>query len=177
MVFPRKLCRIEALNLHRNSSIKYIDLWGQSWISVLLTTHKLMDRLKESTRFWKICWERVHCSMVLVGTRVYHMLSSRTTTVIRRVSRWHLSRRCMDVNVERLYSRIRLEKLKCLDLMSLETRKNKWEWLETIWEWLSPDRRVTLILAEESWLSKLVIMCTWRCHQWEVWKDSIWRES
>ena len=57
------------------------------------------------------------CSTVQVGTRVCLMQSSRITTVIRRVSIWHLSKLCMDKSVEPHCFEIKQEKLKCSDRM------------------------------------------------------------
>jgi hypothetical protein len=67
----------------------------------------------------------VLCSMTEVGIRVYLMSSSHTTTVIMKALRWHRSRCYIVVDVELLYSRMRLEGDKSLDQTLYKTWRSK----------------------------------------------------
>jgi hypothetical protein len=49
-----------------------------------------------------------------VGIRARLTQNSHITIVIKLVSKWHCLRHCMDDNVEPRYSRVRLERVKCL---------------------------------------------------------------
>jgi hypothetical protein len=65
-------------------------LWVLTWSTAWLITHRPMVRQSEWTKSWKTCSVRVSWTIRIVGTSVYNWLSSLTTTVIRRVLRWHL---------------------------------------------------------------------------------------
>jgi hypothetical protein len=81
----------------------FVRIWIQSWILVQPITLRLMDRLKGLIEYWKICWELVPFSMVVVGTRVYLMLSFHIIIVIRPVWRCHLLKLRMAGNAGLLY--------------------------------------------------------------------------
>jgi hypothetical protein len=69
---------------------------------------RLMNRLKGLIKYWNTCWELVPFSMVVVGTRVYLMLSSHML-VNKPVWKCHCSRLCMAGSAGLLYIGIRLE--------------------------------------------------------------------
>jgi hypothetical protein len=69
-----------------------------------------MAKLRELTKYWRICWELVPLNMEAVGTRVYHMLSSLIIIVTRPVWRCHHSNLYMAESAGLLYIGIRLEK-------------------------------------------------------------------
>jgi transposase InsO family protein len=64
--------------------------------------------------------KHVHLSMVVVGIRVYRMLSSLITTTTRLVSRWHPLRLCMEESFELHCTRVRQAKGSYLELTSSE---------------------------------------------------------
>jgi hypothetical protein len=100
MEFQRRSCLTEVLNSCLTFGKRYILHWEGSWILAQRIILRPMDKLKGLIIYWKTCWELVPCNIVYARTRACHMRSSRTTIVIRRVSRWHLSRLCMDGSVE-----------------------------------------------------------------------------
>ena len=60
-----------------------------------------------------------------VGIRVCHMLSFLTTTAIRLVLRWHLSRHCMEGSKELPCIGVKQERVSCLELISLRKQRGK----------------------------------------------------
>jgi hypothetical protein len=104
--------------------------------------------------------------MEKVGTKVYHTWNSRTTTVIKLVSKWHHLRNCMNDSVERHCSRVRLEKVIYLVQKYWKMPRSRFKWLEKI-RLLSPDRWALRIKGEEIYHSKLVILYTLRFPLWE----------
>ena len=47
--------RIQELNLPQSFGISCMKHWEPGWNSIQLFTHRQMDRLRESIRFWRIC--------------------------------------------------------------------------------------------------------------------------
>jgi hypothetical protein len=89
MECQRRLCLIQELNLLRSSGKGCMNPWIPNCASVLLITLKPMVRPRESIKFLRICWELVLCNTEEVGIRVWHMPSSPTIIVTKRVWRWH----------------------------------------------------------------------------------------
>jgi hypothetical protein len=110
----------------------------------------------------------MHFMTANIGIRVCHMLSSPTTITIRRVWRWRRSRCYVVVGAELCCFGVRLENRRFLDLTYCNKPRNKFVWLERIYEFHSQGRRVMPIIGEESWALKLHIFCTSRCHLWVV---------
>ena len=71
----------------------------------------------QTERINQILEDMLRACTLQYGTRVYLMQSSHITTVIRKVSIWHLSKLCMDESVESRCFGIKWEKLKCSDRM------------------------------------------------------------
>jgi hypothetical protein len=84
-----------------------------------------MAILKGQIKYFRICWELVHFSMEVVGTRVYHMLSSLIIITTRPVWRCHHLKLYMARSAGLLYIGIRLEKDSSLGLNLFKRQKNK----------------------------------------------------
>jgi hypothetical protein len=103
-----------------------------------------------------------------VGIRVCRMSSSPTTTVIRKVWRWHLLRHYMDVGVELHYFGMRLENRGFSDLTYCKKMRSKFAWLGRTFESCCQDKRTTPNIGDENYALKLEILFTSRCHLWVV---------
>jgi hypothetical protein len=75
-VYRRRSFQIEDYSLPLDFGKVFMRIWIWIWILVRPTILRLMDRLKGLIKYWKTCWELVPFNMVVVGTRVYLMLSS-----------------------------------------------------------------------------------------------------
>lgn len=91
MVYPRLFSQIEALSLFPISRNSYMHLWAPNSSVVQLIILGLEDKLKESTRSLRTCFDLVSSLILLSGMNVYLKQSS-TTTVIKKASKWHLSK-------------------------------------------------------------------------------------
>jgi hypothetical protein len=124
-VYRRRSFWIEDHNLPQDSREAFMRIWTQSWTLVRLITLRLMDRLKGLIKYWRTCWELVPFSMVVVGTRVYLMLSSHIIIVTRPVWKCHRLSLYMARSAWLLYIRTRLEEVSSLDLNLFKRQKNK----------------------------------------------------
>jgi hypothetical protein len=114
-VYRRRSFWIEDHSLPPDFRKVFMRIWIRSWILVRPTIVRLLDKLKGLIKYWRTCWELVPFSMVVVGTRVYLMLSSHIL-VNRPVWRCHRLRLYMAGSAVLLYIRIRLEKDSSLGL-------------------------------------------------------------
>ena len=85
MGYLRRLYLIGDHSSHLGFGKSYMILWILNSGLVQLTIPKQMDRQREQTRFWKICYVLVLYSMVLVGIKACHTQSSLTIMVIKPV--------------------------------------------------------------------------------------------
>jgi hypothetical protein len=85
-----------------------------------------------------------------VGLKVYHMLSSPTTIVIKRVSRWHHLRCCTDIDVKLHCSGMRLENGRFSDPTHYKKPRSKFVWFGRTFESHNQDKRATPIIGEEN---------------------------
>jgi hypothetical protein len=84
-VYRRRSFLIEDHSLPQDFGKAFMRTWIWSWVLVRPIIFKLIAKLRELTKYWRICWELVPLSMEAVGTRVYHMLSSLIIIVTRPV--------------------------------------------------------------------------------------------
>jgi hypothetical protein len=102
-VYRRRSFWIEDHSLPLDFGKVFMRIWLRSWILVRPTIVWLMDKLKGLIKYWRTCWALMPFSMVVVGTRVYLMLSSHIIIVTRPLWRCHCSRLYMAGNTGFLY--------------------------------------------------------------------------
>jgi hypothetical protein len=78
----------------------------------------------------------------------------------------------MVVGAESRCSRVRLKNRRFLDPTYCKKPRDKFAWWERTWELSSHNRRAIPTIDEGNWVLKLEIMCTSRCHWWEVYDVS-----
>jgi hypothetical protein len=168
MECPGRLCTLEEPNLFRSSRKDYTWPWTPVWTSILPITLRPRNRPREWIRFSRIYWEPMLCSMEEVGKRVYHTPSSHTPIAIKRVWIWCRLRCYMVEGTKPHCLGMRLENRRFLDPTYCKKSRDKFVWWERTCRLHNQDRRVTPTIGEENWVLKLEIMCTSRCHLWEV---------
>src|SRR3954470_15703657 len=76
--------------------------WALASTSAPLITPSRKDKLNESIKCLKTCFELLSSHSVRNGRNLFHLLNSRTTIAIKLVCRWHPLKFFMDVSVEPL---------------------------------------------------------------------------
>jgi len=154
-----------------------MPLWVHNWSAVRLIIHKPMVKPRGLIRFWKICCGPVCFLIVRNGMSVCHSLNSLTTTAIRKVSKWHPLKPCMDGGVGLHWTGRKPVKGISLGPIWLARLRTKFVLYRQIWKPLNPAKRVMQIRDAGLWYLKLVIMFTFGCLQWRVSNGSEYGES
>src|SRR3954466_14407050 len=102
MVFRWRSIQTVAASSHQDIGKVSKKLWELICPSTPLITSSRKDKLNESIKCLKTCFELVSSHSVRNGRNPSHLLNSRTTTAIKLVCRWHPLKFCMDVSVEPL---------------------------------------------------------------------------
>jgi hypothetical protein len=96
------------------------------------------------------------------------MQSLLITTIISLALKWHLFKLCMEGSVKHHYFGTRLVRVNSLDQTAFGKQKSKLRSLGRISKQHSHVKRVMLILGEERWFWKLVIMHISECRLFVV---------
>lgn len=91
--FQWLLSPIEILNLCLNYGITYIKLWGQFWILIQPSTHKLTGNQKEQYIYQKMCCDHAWWILKAYRMTIFFLRNLLTITNIRPVYKWHLMKR------------------------------------------------------------------------------------